>query len=145
MLLVPLLFALVPRLPAPILVGELVAGIVLGRSGLQWIHVGSGLQFLIYSASPACCSSASTEIDFRMMRMPLGQGSLRTLESPLRMALAGIAIRLVLTLAIAAGLTAVGLLPGVRLAAPILAGSSLGVVLSVLNERRLQSTSYGQG
>jgi Kef-type K+ transport system membrane component KefB len=60
------------------------------------------------------------------------------------MALAGIAIRLLLALAIAAGLTAAGLLPGVTLAAPILAGSSLGVVLSVLKERRLQGTSYGQ-
>jgi CPA2 family monovalent cation:H+ antiporter-2/trk system potassium uptake protein TrkA len=63
-LLVPLLFALVPRLPVPILVGEITAGIVLGRSGLGWIHVGPWLQFLDLFGLAYLLFLAGTEIDF---------------------------------------------------------------------------------
>ncbi len=143
-LVVPLLFALIPRLPVPILVGEMAAGIVLGRSGLHWIHVGPWLQFLDLFGLAYLLFLAGTEVDFRLMRLPLGQGSRAILDAPLAVALVGIAIRLALAFAIAAGLTAAGLLPGVTLAAPILAGSSLGVVLSVLKERRLHDSRYGQ-
>lgn len=143
-LLVPLLFALAPRIPVPILVGEMVAGIALGRSGLDWIHVGSWLQFLDLFGLAFLLFLAGTEIDFRLMRLPFDHGLRGALDAPLGLAVAGIAIRLVLAFAIAAALTAAGLLPGVTLAAPILAGSSLGVVLSVLKERRLQSSEYGQ-
>lgn len=141
---VPVLFALVPRLPMPILVGEMAAGIVLGRSGLGWIHMGSWLQFLDLFGLAYLLFLAGTEVDFRLVRLPIRGGLRGIVDAPLGIALVGMAIRIGLAFAIAAALTAAALLPGVTLAAPILAGSSLGVVLSVLKERRLHDTGYGQ-
>lgn len=143
-LLVPIAFALLPRLPVPILVGEMAAGIALGRSGLGWIRVGSWLQFLDLFGLAYLLFLAGTEIDFRIMRIPAGRGVRGVVDSPLELALVGMGIRLALAFGLAGALTAAGLLPGVTLAAPILAGSSLGVVLSVLKERGLQDGHFGQ-
>lgn len=142
---VPLLFALLPRhFPIPILVGEMAAGIVLGRSGAGWIAVGPWLRFLDLFGLAFLLFLAGSEVDFRLMRLSLGRGLRGLLESPLGVGLVGIAVRLPLAFAAAGLLVVAGLLPGVTLAAPILAGSSLGVVLSVLKERGLQEGRYGQ-
>jgi Kef-type K+ transport system membrane component KefB len=143
-LVVPILFALIPRVPVPVLVGEMAAGIILGHSALGWITVGPWLKFLDLFGLSYLLFLAGTEVDFRLMRLPVRAGVRGMLDSPLGTALTGMAIRLPLAFAIAGALTVAGLLPGVTLAAPILAGSSLGVVLSVLTERALQDTQYGQ-
>ena len=49
---VPLLLGLVPRLPIPSLVIELVAGIVLGPQGLGWVELDSAVQVMALARHP---------------------------------------------------------------------------------------------
>lgn len=70
-LLVPLRFALAPRLPVPILVGAMAVGILIGRSGCHRVHVGSWLQFLDLFGLAYLLFLAGTGFDFRLTRVLL--------------------------------------------------------------------------
>ncbi|MGD9529455.1 MAG: cation:proton antiporter, partial [Pseudonocardia sp.] len=71
--LVPLLLGLVPRLPLPGPLVEIVAGVVLGPSVLGWVHADEtvsaiallGLSFLLFLAG--------SEVDLRRFRGTTGR------------------------------------------------------------------------
>ena len=140
---VPVLFALIPRAPVPALVGEVLAGVALGTSGLGLVTVGPWLSFLSLFGLAYLLFLAGFEVDYRLLLGDPGhRGDL--LRSPLALSIAGMAVRLVLALAIAGGLVLAGLVRSPVLVALLLSSTSLGVVLSVLTERRLLSEPFGQ-
>jgi Kef-type K+ transport system membrane component KefB len=141
---VPLLLALVPRAPIPIVVGEVSAGILLGESGLGWIETGPWLELLFVLGLAFLLFLAGLELDVRPLRRSLHGGARQALRSPLALALLGLAARLVLAFAITVPLAVAGLLASPTLVGILLTSTSLGVVLSVLKERALLAADYGQ-
>lgn len=142
--LVPLALALLPGSPVPTVVGEVLAGVLLGESGLGWISPGPWLDFLFLFGLAFLLFLAGLEIDFRALRAPRGVRRRPPLESPLAVAGLGMAMRLALAFAVTVPLTLAGLLPSPTLVAFLLVSTSLGVVLSVLGERGMLSEPYGQ-
>jgi Kef-type K+ transport system membrane component KefB len=129
----PFLLGLAPGVRLPSVVLEIVAGIVVGPSGLGWVHVDRtisvvstlGLAFLLFLAG--------LEIDFGRLRGPV-----------LRLTAAGYALSFALALVVAGGLRAVGLVHAPLLVAIALAATSLGVLIPVLKDAGEAGTALGQ-
>lgn len=143
---IPLLFAVLPGLSrVPTVVGEVLAGIALGASGLSWIEPGGMYQeFLFLFGLAFLLFLAGLEFDPRILAGTFAHGVAGALRSPIGLALLGMLIRLAVAFAIALLLTLLDLLPGPTLVAFLLSSTSLGVVLSVLTERGLLRERYGQ-
>src|SRR5215831_407700 len=70
---VPALCALVPGLPVPGAVLEVVAGIIVGPSVLGWVHVDAAVQVLSDLGLGMLLFLAGLEIDVGRLRGPLGR------------------------------------------------------------------------
>ena len=144
---VPILLSRLKRLSIPIVVGEILAGVVVGRSGMALVPADDpllvilahfGIVFLMFLSG--------MEIDFHSLRSQVpsarrpGNGGLGVL------ALASINFALTLMLASVAAyvLVDVGLAKNIWIVALILSTTSLGVVVPVLKETNLITQRLGQ-
>jgi len=145
--LVPILISRFKRLMLPIVVGEILVGIVVGRSGLGWVQQHDpaldlisefGFVFLMFLSG--------MEIDFSSLGFKRGQDD----NPPSRrwgpIQLGGLSFSLTLLISSAIGfiLFRLGYVRDIWMMALILSTTSLGVVVPVLKERRLSSGLYGQ-
>ncbi len=144
---VPITLTRFRRLRLPIIVGEIIAGIIVGRSGLGWVqHHDPVLDLLAELGFVFLMFLSGMEIDFSSIK-PASSGRPRSEQQPWGpLPLSG--LNFILTLASS---TLVGfILVGMELAtnpwmiALILSTTSLGVVVPVLKERGLNSGRYGQ-
>jgi Kef-type K+ transport system membrane component KefB len=129
----PFLLGLAPslRLPSPVL--EIVAGIVVGPSVLNWaqndetvaVIATLGLAFLLFLAG--------IEIEFDKLR---GQ--------VLRLTAIGFAVSLGIAVVVGFGLKAAGVVQTPLLVAIILSATSLGVIVPVLKDAGEISSKFGQ-
>jgi Kef-type K+ transport system membrane component KefB len=129
----PFVLGLFPsvRLPSPVL--EIVAGIVVGPSVLDWaqndetvaVMATIGLAFLLFLAG--------IEIEFEKLR---GQ--------VLRLAGVGFALSLVIAVIACFGLKAAGVVQTPVLVAIILSATSLGVIVPVLKDAGESTSTFGQ-
>jgi Kef-type K+ transport system membrane component KefB len=142
---VPLLLAVAPGPRIPSVVGEVVAGIVLGTSALGLIDPhGAELEFLFLFGLAFLLFLAGLEFDPSVLRGTLAGGVRGFGASPLGRSLLGMGIRLVVAFAIAVTLSLAGLLPDPTLVAFLISSTSLGIVLSVLTEHELLKEPFGQ-
>ena len=142
---VPLLLAVLPGPRIPSVVGEVVAGVALGASGLGLIDPTAGyLEFLFLFGLAFLLFLAGLEFDPAPLRGTLSGGLRRAIGTPLGRALLGMALRLVVAFAITVPLWIGGLLPSPVLVAFLISSTSLGIVLSVLTEHKLLHERYGQ-
>ncbi len=142
---VPLLLAVLPGPRIPSVVGEVVAGIALGASGLGLIDPhGPELEFLFLFGLAFLLFLAGLEFDPSVLRGTLSGGLRHVVGTPLGRALLGMAIRLAVAFAITIALSLADLLPGPTLVAFLISSTSLGIVLSVLTEHELLHEPYGQ-
>src|SRR5919202_1981948 len=130
---VPLLLGLLPGLRLPSVVLEIVAGIVLGPSVLDWVHVDLPLQVLSLLGLAFLLFLAGLEIDVHQLRGKL-----------LGLVTVGFAASFAIGLAVSGGLAAVGLVDTPLLVAIILTATSLGVVIPVLKESGEGGSEFGQ-
>jgi len=149
LLLVVLLAAIVPFVLArfrhiPVVVGEILAGVIIGPSVLGWVNgheptldllAEIGFAFLMFLSG--------LEIDFSILfaasKQKKGNGI-----NPLMLAGLSFALTLVLSLAIGFGLTLAGFVHDPWMMTLILSTTSLGIVVPVLKERRMSSSRFGQ-
>jgi Kef-type K+ transport system membrane component KefB len=129
----PLLLGLAPRLRLPAVVLEIVAGIVIGPSGLGWVDVDLPIDVLSVLGLAFLLFLAGLEVDPTRLRG-------RTLQ------VAGLAFVLSFALGIVAGLAlhAGGFVKSPLLIAIILVSTSLGVVVPVLKDSDEISSDFGQ-
>jgi Kef-type K+ transport system membrane component KefB len=130
---VPLLLGLFPGLRLPSVVLEIVVGIVLGPSVLDWVHVDLPLQVLSLLGLAFLLFLAGLEIDLHQLRGKL-----------LGLVAAGFVVSFAIGLAVASGLAAAGLVEDPLLVAIILTATSLGVVIPVLKDAGQVETGFGQ-
>jgi Kef-type K+ transport system membrane component KefB/Trk K+ transport system NAD-binding subunit len=145
--LVPLALSRFKRLRVPIVVGEILAGILVGDSGLRLVGHDAMLEILSLLGFAYLMFLSGLEVDFEAVLPRAGalRGSWKErLNNPLTLG----AFAFVLTLALAVGagwgLHSLDAADDPWLAALILSTTSLGLVMPVLKERGLMAKPYGQ-
>ncbi len=144
---VPLVLSRFKRLRVPVVVGELVAGIVIGDSGLRLVGHDPMLDVLALLGFAYLMFLSGLEVDFNAVlpRPGFWGGSAKDrLGNPLTLGILTFAVTLCLAALAGWGLHAVDASDDPWLAALILSTTSLGLVMPVLKERGLTSKPYGQ-
>ena len=129
----PFLLGLAPKLLLPAVVLEILAGIVVGPSGLGWVEIDSTLEVVAVLGLAFLLFLAGLEIDFDRLRGRL-----------LRLAAGGYAVSFAISVAVALVLKAAGLVETPLLVAIILCATSLGVIIPVLKDAEQINTRFGQ-
>ena len=129
----PLLLGLAPALRVPAVVLEIVAGIVVGPSGLGWVEVDEAITVLSVVGLAMLLFLAGLEIELRELRGPL-----------LRASLVGFAVSFALAVLIAVGLDLGGLVTDPLFVAIVLSATSLGIVVPVLKDTGEVGSMFGQ-
>jgi Kef-type K+ transport system membrane component KefB len=130
----------------PIVVGEIVAGILVGRSGFGWVQQHDpALDLLSEFGFVFLMFLSGMEIDFSSLGLS-NRGSERTRKrwGPLPLGGLSFVITLVLSALVGWGLFYGELVMDPWMMALILSTTSLGVVVPVLKERGLSGGRYGQ-
>ncbi len=144
--LVPITLSRFKKLRLPIVVGEIIAGIIIGRSGFGWVqHHEVVLDLLAELGFVFLMFLSGMEIDFSSLGL---FGSKKKSEnqpaSPIRLAAISFLLTLGLSILIGFAFTRTGMASSPWMIALILSTTSLGVVVPVLKEQGLSSGRYGQ-
>jgi len=129
----PLALGLLPAVPVPAVVLEIVAGIVVGPAVLGWAELDDAVRLLALIGLGWLLLLAGLEIDVDELR-----------GRPLRLAGAGFGVSVVLALVAAGALHAIGFAEEPLLVAIVLTATALGVVVPVLQDRGLTRSPAGQ-
>ncbi|MGH8428005.1 MAG: monovalent cation:proton antiporter family protein, partial [Gammaproteobacteria bacterium] len=143
--LVPVLLSPIKRFGIPVVVGEIVAGIVFGKSGFNLIHTDVVLQVLSVFGFAYLMFLSGLEINFSeatMMRRGLGRR--RVVRNPFFVGAAMFVLSAGISLAAGFELVRWGLASDPWIMAMILTTTSLGVVAPVLKERGLTTNNFGR-
>ena len=130
---VPVLLALVPRLPVPGAVLEVVAGILVGPSVLGWVHLDAPVRVVSDLGLGMLLFLAGLEIDMGALRGPLGRLAGRAF---------GVSVLLGLACGYAFSLAGVGGKP--VFLAIVLTSTSAGLLLPLLKDAGLHRAPFGQ-
>jgi Kef-type K+ transport system membrane component KefB len=152
LLLITLLAALVPPLSSkfkrfviPTVIGEILAGMLIGKSGLGLVKPGPILQFLSDFGFVFLMFISGLEVDFRGFSFSDSLGERRTLwRNPFSLAVLSFLVTLICAFAIARAFLSLGLVKQSFIMGLILSTTSMGIVVPVLKERGDTATPYGQ-
>lgn len=143
--LVPVLLTPVKRYGIPVVVGEIIAGIVFGQSGFNLIHSDVVLRVLSELGFAYLMFLSGLEIDFSGTRREKpGSVRRRLLTHPFVLGGVMFALSAGFSLLAGFGMTRYGLTKDPWIMAMILTTTSLGVVAPVLKERGLTENAFGQ-
>jgi Kef-type K+ transport system membrane component KefB/Trk K+ transport system NAD-binding subunit len=141
--LVPLLARRVPHIP--IVVGEILAGIIIGKSGLDLVPANFALKFLAEFGFTLLMFLSGLEVDFRVLASREGEAAqTRWWARPIPISMLMLALTIGLATGASYGLKSGGMIGNPLLMGLILSTTSLGVVLPVLKEQHLLAQRYGQ-
>jgi Kef-type K+ transport system membrane component KefB/Trk K+ transport system NAD-binding subunit len=142
-LVVPVVATRLKRIAIPIVVGEILAGILIGHSGLNLVENSPTLAFLAEFGFAYLMFLSGLEVDFELLFSGTMKSHKRW-QSPLTFAVILLSITIGLAVLIAFGLTRIIEVQSPFLLGLILSTTSLGVVVPVLKERDLLVSAYGQ-
>jgi Kef-type K+ transport system membrane component KefB len=145
--LVPLITSRIRRVRIPTVVGEILAGIIVGQSGLRLVGHDPALEILSLLGFAYLMFLSGLEVDFGAIlpRPGAWRGSWRErLGNPLSIGGMTFILTLLLALLAAWGLGMLDAADDPWLMALILSTTSLGLVVPVLKERGLTDHPYGQ-
>lgn len=143
--LVPVLLSPIKRYGIPVVVGEIVAGIVFGRSGFDLIPTDVVLQVLSVFGFAYLMFLSGLEINFSEATMARrGLGRRRLVRNPFFVGGTMFVLSAALSLVAGFELMRYGLTQDPWIMAMILTTTSLGVVAPVLKERGLTANEFGQ-
>ena len=131
--LVPVILGFVPALTVPGAVLEVIAGIVIGPSGLGWVHIDVAITVLADLGLGMLLFLAGLEIDLARLRGSLG-----------RLAGMGFAASVVLGIGAGFALTGAGLGGRPLFLAVVLMSTSAGLLLPLLKDAGEEATRFGQ-
>ena len=131
--LIPVVLGLLPRLPVPGAVLEVIAGIVVGPSVLGWVRVDAPVQVLSDLGLGMLLFLAGMELDVERLRGPLA-----------RLAGLAFAVSVVLGLLCAFAFRLAGPATQPLLLAIILMSTSAGLLLPLLKDTGEDTTGFGQ-
>jgi Kef-type K+ transport system membrane component KefB len=129
----PFALGLVPALRLPAVVLELLIGIVIGPSGLGWVHVDEPVAVLALIGLGYLLFLSGLEVEFDKLR-----GSL------LRTAVVSFAVSIGIGIVVGLALKATNQVANPLFVAIVLSATSLGVVVPVLKDSGAIATPFGQ-
>lgn len=147
---VPIIVSRSKKVAIPIVVGEIIAGMLLGPSGLGWVEIdGEVIRFLRDFGLAYLMFIAGMEIDFNMISKIAKDSAKKEdeglLQNPVFIGPLSFVFTLILSALLSLALLKTGFIKsGWMMMALILSTTSLGVVLPVLKEKKLNNTSFGQ-
>ncbi|HID08406.1 MAG TPA: hypothetical protein EYP10_14810, partial [Armatimonadetes bacterium] len=142
---VPLITSRFKHMEVPTVVGEVIIGIIIGRSGLQLIHYDSWLQFLAEFGFAYLMFLAGLEVDFSLLATSHNPDRrCGRWHNPILLAFCTFPITLLLAFGVSKALVAMGLLERPWMMTLVLSTTSLGLVVPTLKERGLTRSHYGQ-
>jgi len=142
---VPLLASQLRRLRLPIVVGEILAGMIVGRSGLDLIESSPTLDFLALFGFTYLMFLSGLEVEFGALTSgTVDEKSRGRLRRSVLLGLIVFLLSLVISYASASVLLFFGLIGDPLIIALILSTTSLGIVVPVLKERALIGSDLGQ-
>jgi len=130
---IPVVLGLLPRLPVPEAVLEVIAGIVLGPSVLNWVRIDAPVEVLSTLGLGMLLFLAGLELDVEGLRGPLG-----------RLAATGFAVSAALGLGVGFLFGAADSAIRPVLLAIILMSTSAGLLLPLLKDAEEAATDFGQ-
>jgi Kef-type K+ transport system membrane component KefB/Trk K+ transport system NAD-binding subunit len=152
LLLITTLAALVPLLASrlrgwriPIVIGEILAGMIIGTSGFNLVAPSPILDFLAEFGFVFLMFISGLEVDIGALTMPsLAEEREPFWRAPLFLAVLSFILTLIGAFAIAFGMGKAGLVRSPLIIGLILSTTSLGIVVPVLKERGIAPSRYGQ-
>jgi Kef-type K+ transport system membrane component KefB len=132
-LLAPLTLGFAPSIRIPAVVLEIIAGVVVGPSGLGWVDIDLPIQIVSLIGLAFLLFLAGLEIDVHQLRGRL-----------LQVAIVGFALTLALGLCVGLGLNAADWVRSPTLIAVTLSATSLGLIVPVLKDAGQIESSLGQ-
>jgi Kef-type K+ transport system membrane component KefB/Trk K+ transport system NAD-binding subunit len=144
---VPVILFQFKRFRLPIVVGEILAGIIIGRSGFGWVSSDDQiLNFIADFGFVFLMFLSGMEIDFSNLGLFTGNTVKKAPRrwGPFSIAAVSFAFTLLLAGLISLGLVQLGLARNLWLLGLILSTTSLGVVVPVLKERGIIGNQFGQ-
>jgi Kef-type K+ transport system membrane component KefB/Trk K+ transport system NAD-binding subunit len=142
---VPTLLSRVRRFTVPIVIGEIIAGIVIGTSGLDIVHPTPSLEFLAEFGFVFLMFVSGMEVNFSaLIPEDVAETGRNFFRRPLVIALLGFGITLVGAFIIAVLLAERRFIQHPFIVSLILSTTSLGIVVPVLKEQGIIPTAYGQ-
>jgi Kef-type K+ transport system membrane component KefB/Trk K+ transport system NAD-binding subunit len=142
-LVVPIIATRLRRIAIPIVVGEILAGIIIGHSGLNLVENSPTLAFLAEFGFAYLMFLSGLEVDFELLFLR-NRDSQKRWRAPLPIALLLLTGTIGLAILIAFVLAGIIAVKSPLLLGLILSTTSLGVVVPVLKERDLLGSVYGQ-
>jgi len=127
----------------PVVVAEIIVGIAIGKSGLNWVAEDPYLEMLSSLGLIYLMFLSGLELDFSLLAAKK-QGAKAGGPNVMKAGLGVSAATLALAAGLAFGLQSVGLISEPFFFAIVISAVSLGVVVPVLKEKRLLETTIGQ-
>lgn len=144
---VPILSSRFKKLNIPIIVGEIIAGIIVGKSGFNLIETSIPLEFLTLFGFTYLMFISGLEVDFTTITNIGNTASTEKehpLKNPITLGIVVFVVTLIIAIAVAFGLKQMGLINEPFMIALILSTTSLGIVVPVLKERGIMTSRFGQ-
>ena len=142
---VPIVVSRFRALRLPIVVGEIIAGIIIGRSGLNLVERTPTLDFLAEFGFALLMFLSGLEVSFAALANSLRDGKKRLrADGPIPLALLNFGATLLLAIGVGLLLQRLGMARNAILMGLILSTTSLGIVVPILKERGMNSTPFGQ-
>ena len=139
--LLPLLVHRFKRVKIPVVIAEIIAGIIMGKSGFNIIQNDVWIEFLSLFGFAYLMFLSGVEIDFSYFKN-LRRGKAR--GNPLLIAIAIFLMTLVLSYVISSQLTKAGITKNTLFLTIIFSTTSLGVVVPTLKEHKIINEPAGQ-
>ena len=142
---VPFLASRIQKIRFPLIVGEILAGIIIGKSGFNLVESTPTLDFLAEFGFTFLMFISGLEVNFdALFSDSFAKDKTARWQSPLSLATLCFTLTLLMAILIGFGLEATGLTGNPILMGLILSTTSLGIVVPILKERDLTRTTYGQ-
>lgn len=141
---IPIIVKKIRFLPIPIVVGEIVAGMVIGKSGFDLIEPSPWLSFLSTFGFAFLMFLSGLEIEMDLLTHTNKQSQTKWFKQPLALATLIFILTLALSGTISYFMMVLGLIGNASLMTLILSTTSLGIVVPLLKEKGLLSQEYGQ-
>jgi Kef-type K+ transport system membrane component KefB/Trk K+ transport system NAD-binding subunit len=139
----PILVNKFRKIKLPIVVAEIIAGMMIGRSGLNIVQPTTTLNFLTEFGFIFLMFLSGIEVSFQS----IGEASKSSgpwWRKPMTLGILYFLITLALSLGIGYSLVFLGMVRDGMLMGLILSTTSMGIVVPVLKERKIITSSYGQ-
>ncbi len=140
-LMIPLAMARFKITAVPTAIAEIIVGIIIGRTGFQFVETTNNLSFLSSLGVIILIFLSGMEIDFSLFK---SKSSEEKGTQPLPMAILSFVVILGTSVLLAFVVKFLGIFDNLMLSTILFSTIALGVVIAALKEKELLSKPYGQ-